>query len=356
MNPEKDTPLVSVLLPYYNELTYIEPAIKSVLGQTWPRIELIVVDDCSPDPAARLLIEALAEKYQFTLLRPAFNQGASKSLMMAFEASTGGYISIIAHDDLYPLDRMATMMKIILANDLDALQGNGATFTDDNLAGATVIEDGALVEKLQAEGGQKAVADLITSKDTVGCLLTTGALYKRRLLTELAWIRRKFLLDDWPFTIKVWQDYKARFVPYVAFYYRSHAGNTHRNFWKWFPARVQVTSELIPQENKVHHLGTIFNDVAHGLWQTKDHDAALRLALAACFLYDGSTVRPEAGKAVRTLLREAAPKTRADITAQMQTLLHQQTFSYKIVRGLSRLVSVFIWNKKLRKKIRSLYP
>ena len=60
----KDLPLVSVVIPSYNHARYIGKAIESVLSQTYPNIELIVVDDGSRDDS-RGVIKNLADRHGF---------------------------------------------------------------------------------------------------------------------------------------------------------------------------------------------------------------------------------------------------------------------------------------------------
>ena len=93
MPGNKEHPLVSVLLAFYNNIQYVEESIRSVINQTYKNIELIVVDDCSPDEKASQYIKELADRYQFTLIRKEKNQGASKAFQTAFEYSKGsGYL------------------------------------------------------------------------------------------------------------------------------------------------------------------------------------------------------------------------------------------------------------------------
>jgi glycosyltransferase involved in cell wall biosynthesis len=56
-------PLISVIIPAYNCEKTIEIAIKSILNQTYPHIEIIVVDDKSTD-ATKKVVEALMVKYR----------------------------------------------------------------------------------------------------------------------------------------------------------------------------------------------------------------------------------------------------------------------------------------------------
>ncbi len=90
-------PLVSILIPAYNSQQWLSQTIESALAQTWPRKEVIVVDDGSKDRTleiaksfARHGVKAIAQE----------NQGAAAARNTAFAASQGDYIQWLDADDL----------------------------------------------------------------------------------------------------------------------------------------------------------------------------------------------------------------------------------------------------------------
>jgi glycosyltransferase involved in cell wall biosynthesis len=82
-------PLVSILIPAYNAEAWIGETIKSALEQTWPRKEIIVVDDGSND---RTLSVARQFESKDVLVVDRNNQGAASTRNHAFSFSRGDYI------------------------------------------------------------------------------------------------------------------------------------------------------------------------------------------------------------------------------------------------------------------------
>ena len=101
-------PLVSILIPAYNAERWIAETIQSALAQTWPRTEVIVVNDGSRD-------RTLAVAHQFTtpnvLVVTQQNQGASAARNKAFELCQGDYIQWLDADDLLAPDKIARQME-----------------------------------------------------------------------------------------------------------------------------------------------------------------------------------------------------------------------------------------------------
>jgi cellulose synthase/poly-beta-1,6-N-acetylglucosamine synthase-like glycosyltransferase len=87
-------PLISVVIPCYNQSQFLADAIESVLRQTWPDVELIVVDDGSTD-ATRLVAQ------QFAAVRYLHqsNQGLSAARNAGLALSTGQFVAFLDSDD-----------------------------------------------------------------------------------------------------------------------------------------------------------------------------------------------------------------------------------------------------------------
>jgi glycosyltransferase involved in cell wall biosynthesis len=100
--------LVSVLIPAYNAERWLATTIRSVLAQTWPRVEVIVVDDGSKDGtlAAARAWESGAVK---VVTQP--NMGACAARNTALGLAQGSYIQWLDADDLLHPDKIAIQMR-----------------------------------------------------------------------------------------------------------------------------------------------------------------------------------------------------------------------------------------------------
>lgn len=101
-------PLVSVLMPAYNHERYVAAAVESVLSQTYPEWELIVIDDASQDGTWEVLQSF--KDVRLRLKRHEVNQGAHATLNEALEMARGEYIAIINSDDVFATNRIDRML------------------------------------------------------------------------------------------------------------------------------------------------------------------------------------------------------------------------------------------------------
>lgn len=101
-------PLVSVLMPAYNHDRYVAAAVESVLSQTYPEWELIVIDDASQDGTWEVLQSF--KDVRLRRKRHEVNQGAHATLNEALEMARGEYIAIINSDDVFATNRIDRML------------------------------------------------------------------------------------------------------------------------------------------------------------------------------------------------------------------------------------------------------
>jgi glycosyltransferase involved in cell wall biosynthesis len=101
-------PLVSILIPAYNAEKWLAETIRSALAQTWPNIEVIVVDDGSTDRTADVARQFISQGVKLVTQT---NQGGSAARNKAFAVSQGEYIQWLDADDLLAPDKIAGQMK-----------------------------------------------------------------------------------------------------------------------------------------------------------------------------------------------------------------------------------------------------
>lgn len=94
----KDKPLVSAMVLTHNRKEWVKEQIDSLLAQTYPNIEIIVVDDGSTDGTYGFLEKEYKDKIK--LYKNETNQGCPKSRNIALKHSTGKYIAICDSDDI----------------------------------------------------------------------------------------------------------------------------------------------------------------------------------------------------------------------------------------------------------------
>lgn len=118
-------PPVSVIIPTHNREHYVMEAVNSVLQQTVPAFELIVVDDGSTDGSARLL-ESLGSKLRY-VYQPNRGIGAARNAGVA--CATGEFIAFLDDDDVWLPDKLQRQLAAFDKEPaLEAVYGHGEQF------------------------------------------------------------------------------------------------------------------------------------------------------------------------------------------------------------------------------------
>ena len=100
-------PLVSVIIPVYNCEKYVAEAIESVLAQTYPAIEVIVVDDGSTDKSSEIIKSFPEVQYLFQN-----NAGTAAARNHGINVSRGEYLAFLDADDLWLPEKLTLQMAI----------------------------------------------------------------------------------------------------------------------------------------------------------------------------------------------------------------------------------------------------
>jgi glycosyltransferase involved in cell wall biosynthesis len=114
-------PLVSVVIPTYNRAKYLVDAVNSVLGQTYPSIEAIVVDDGSTDNTREVLKKYRGKITYIQQERKERSGARNKGVL----TSKGDYVGFLDSDDLWCSNKVMEQMRVF-ENDTDI----GVVYTD----------------------------------------------------------------------------------------------------------------------------------------------------------------------------------------------------------------------------------
>jgi glycosyltransferase involved in cell wall biosynthesis len=211
-------PLVSIVVPTYNRANWVPNAVKSVLAQTMPDLEIIVVDDGSTDNT-RELIYSFVERDSRVRYVHQVNQGRATARNNGAAVALGTYIGMLDSDDEYLPE---TLQNHLLQFQTDASLGMtvGGYYETDDVGNI-------LSERMPwLEGGQLDLTGWLFN-----CYSNPSAVLARRdwFLKSGGYDPQIHIGDDWDHFLQMALHHcPMAWVRQVACRYRQHAGNSVR--------------------------------------------------------------------------------------------------------------------------------
>ena len=117
-------PVVSVVVPVYNVEQYIERCMVSIQKQTYKDLEIIVVDDCTPDKSIDLVKNLQNNDDRLRIITHDKNLGLMRARQTGYKAATGDYITFCDSDDYLPEDAIESMYNESIKTKADIVSGN----------------------------------------------------------------------------------------------------------------------------------------------------------------------------------------------------------------------------------------
>lgn len=118
---------VSIIIPIYNVAPYIERCLKSVIDQTYQNIEIILVNDCTPDNSMEIVqkvIDGFSREYEIKICNHNVNQGLSSARNTGFEESKGDYVYFLDSDDDIAPTAIENLLKLSQKYNSDFVLGD----------------------------------------------------------------------------------------------------------------------------------------------------------------------------------------------------------------------------------------
>ena len=204
---------VSVIIPCFNAEKYIEQTLNSVLNQTFPANEIIVVDDGSSDNSVNIL-KTFGTKIRL-ITQP--NSGVSAARNNGIKHAFGEWIAFVDSDDIWTQDKLQQQISSIgdkqwsHTNSLYfGANQNGKTTRSD----LTTLHSGMVFEPLLVE-------NFITT--------STVLIKKETLIHYGCFDEELFAMEDWFLWLKIAKTEPLHYCPEVLTEYRVHIGSASRN-------------------------------------------------------------------------------------------------------------------------------
>jgi glycosyltransferase involved in cell wall biosynthesis len=102
-------PVISVVIPFYNQLSWLKEAVESVINQTYPDFEILLVNDGSTDDVS--IISPLLKSKKISYFYQS-NRGPSAARNIGIQNSKGQYIAFLDSDDIFLLEKLFLQLKM----------------------------------------------------------------------------------------------------------------------------------------------------------------------------------------------------------------------------------------------------
>lgn len=189
-------PLVSVVIPNYNRQQLIQRAIDSVLNQTYPNLEIIIVDDNSTDESKEVINQYLKKHKNIQAIFSPINKGANYCRNIGIQNTKGSYVAFLDSDDSFVDSKIEKQMNFLKTENADIV------FCD-------FVNHGN-INKLKNKSGIITLKDVIFDNQLGGF---STFLIKKDVLTEVNCLDESLpSCQDWDLIIKVLKEHKGFFV------------------------------------------------------------------------------------------------------------------------------------------------
>lgn len=210
-------PKVSIIVPVYDTEAYLEQCLDSVLDQTLEDIEIICINDDSPDNSQAIL-ERYAQKDKRIRVATKENGGLSSARNTGMKEARGNYIAFVDSDDFIAPEMMEVLYTQAEKQGADITIGN--LYLYDNQTGAiSEYRDPALFKRLAGK-----TLSLEAEPELIGCIGAWDRIYRRTFLLKCrAEFPEGLVYEDALFTAATLvKTNKITAVPQKLYYYRKN--------------------------------------------------------------------------------------------------------------------------------------
>ncbi len=238
--------LVSVIIPAYNHEKYIESCLQSVVEQTYPKLELVIVNDGSADNTHEKIVDFIArhkKRFKKVSYINREHKGIGDTLNKLIALAKGEYLYQIASDDMAKPEAIETLYRFMKRNPGYALavgdneiidSNNNIVYWDEVRNNVSDISEAVYstfggflkVHRPDIDFNSEQFGELSTLLK--GNYIPNGKMFRKSSLVKVGGYKKDFL-EDWYINIMLAKKYKLKYLDQTLFCYRWHDSNSIKN-------------------------------------------------------------------------------------------------------------------------------
>lgn len=202
-------PKVTVICLCYNQGQFVKESIASVLAQSYPDIELIVVDDASTDGSVSVIHQIIAVRPQIKFIPLAENSGNCKAFNAALRLAEGEYIIDLAADDILLPDRVS--------KGVEALTRRGEKFGVHFSDAEWISEKGQTLYRHSERFPHETIPQGDIYKDLIArfFICSPTMMFRRNVIESLEGYDESLAYEDFDFWIRSSRNFLYAYSPEV---------------------------------------------------------------------------------------------------------------------------------------------
>lgn len=212
-------PLISVVVPVYNVEKYLPKCLDSLLAQTWQELEVIVVDDGSPDNSWDIMQEYARRDSRVRLIRQK-NGGLSAARNAGVEAAQGEWIGFLDSDDYVAPEMYETLYRAAVERDAQMAVCSFAYVTPD---GKPISRTSPITKNEVLSGIQ--IMERLAGPQNWYYITAWNRLYQRKLFDTVRFPVGKLHEDEYTAHLFYWQCERVAIVKEAMYYYVQQDGS-----------------------------------------------------------------------------------------------------------------------------------
>lgn len=216
MMNKNELPLISVIVPIYNVEKYLKRCVDSILSQTYKNLEILLIDDGSPDACGMICDQYAKKDFRIKVIHKK-NGGLSDARNAGLEMASGDYITCIDSDDWISNYYVSNLYKAIVKDDADVSISGFVCAYEDKMEQLNKVLTVDTLETYKCLSSHDCIERMLYQNEVE--VSAWGKLYKKHIIQDLRYPVGK-LYEDIPVTYECMkQSKKVAVVNNIDYFY-----------------------------------------------------------------------------------------------------------------------------------------